>query len=155
MEQGGVFRQLYLKCFIRRPCFNPFGTGQGLSTDGVVEEIAETIVSIPLEQGVVFRQKLTTGKTAELRFNPFGAGRGLSTANNSFSVKECTRFNPFEAGRGLLTLASAPSTKRGISLNPFGTGQGLSTYSLATTPASTNVSIPLEQGGVFRRSSRL
>ena len=108
-------------------------------------------------------------------FNPFGAGRGLSTGNVmgesmtwlefqslwsrarsfdhlsqvSLSIVWIS-FNPFEAGRGLLTLASAPSTKRGISLNPFGTGQGLSTYSLATTPASTNVSIPLEQGEVFR-----
>ena len=36
-------------------------------------------------------------------------------------------------------------------LNPFGTGQCLSTRSLLSTTVTATVSIPLEQGNVFRR----
>ena len=35
-------------------------------------------------------------------------------------------------------------------LNPFGTGRGLSTASLGESEVLSMVSIPLEQGGVFR-----
>ena len=40
------------------------------------------------------------------------------------------------------------------SLNPFGTGQGLSTAERRALDDIFAVSIPLEQGGVFRRSDR-
>ena len=41
-----------------------------------------------------------------------------------------------------------------MSLNPFGTGQGLSTYNLVKTSVIQIVSIPLEQGGVFRLKTK-
>ena len=56
--------------------------------------------------------------------NPFGAGQGLSTLTTSQIVKN-PRLNPFRAGRCLSTV-----------LDKYG--------------ASVGVSIPLEQGGVFR-----
>ena len=82
-------------------------------------------------------------------------------------------FNPFEAGRGLSTkVRKSFLPMKG--LNPFGTGRGLSTYEYreifkenglsqslwnragsfdrfsSTSGGSVRVSIPLEQGGVFR-----
>ena len=65
-------------------------------------------------------------------------------------------FNPFGAGRGLSTTAVSAMPLVANGLNPFRTGRGLST----THPAPINVgqevsiplvSIPLGQGGVFRR----
>ena len=88
----------------QKHCLNPFGTGQGLSTE--VEELIEygMIVSIPLEQGRVFRlQTLSLKETGKSSLNPFGTGQGLSTGN----------------------FYDIPQTE--VGLNPFGTGQGLST----------------------------
>ena len=130
--------------------FNPFGTGRGLSTK--VEGLPTDKFTF---QSLWNRARSFDTKTVDKTFQ-FWAFQSLWSRAGFFDdIPEVNPevnldFNPFEAGRGFLTLASAPSTKRGISLNPFGTGQGLSTYSLATTPASTNVSIPLEQGEVFR-----
>ena len=46
-------------------------------------------------------------------------------------------------------------TKFEISFNPFGAGRCLSTaYAKAILNFKNKVSIPLEQGGVFRRSDR-
>ena len=64
-------------------------------------------------------------------------------------------FNPFEAGRGLSTIDERKPPKYTISFNPFRAGQGLSTDGV-TQPADFNaVSIPLEQGGVFRLTGDL
>ena len=67
--------------------FNPFGTGQCLSTDVARMVAFGDIVSIPLEQGNVFRLRmkyiivnLITG------FNPFGTGQCLSTAAGCSSL---------------------------------------------------------------------
>ena len=70
------------------------------------------------------------------------------------AVQMC--LNPFGAGRGLSTTAVSAMPLVANGLNPFRTGRGLST----THPAPINVgqevsiplvSIPLGQGGVFRR----
>ncbi len=81
-------------------------------------------VSIPLEQGRVFRLKKLLSLLVSNRFNPFGAGQGLSTIF-TFNYREFYCFNPFGAGQGL-------STIKNCSLR------------------SITVSIPLEQGRVFR-----
>ena len=61
--------------------------------------------------------------------NPFGTGQCLSTF-----YKACTR-----------------TPKKGC-LNPFGTGQCLSTHEIEMEKLRQElVSIPLEQGNVFRR----
>ena len=86
----------------------------------------QTIVSIPLEQGGVFRLIHANYKDAFMRLNPFRTGQGLSTAWQ--------------------LLKSGP-----ISFNPFGAGQGLSTSCSTTKCSNGYVSIPLEQGGVFRQ----
>ena len=85
-------------------------------------------VSIPLEQGRVFRLLMVMLMDKLLRLNPFRTGQGLST------------------------YAGKPVDKAVSSLNPFRTGQGLSTYNEdGSLKQDEPVSIPLEQGRVFRR----
>ena len=80
-----------------------------------------------MEQGSVFRQNVDIAKTLHERLNPFGTGQCLST-------------EMLEWLKGF------------VGLNPFGTGQCLSTGSQVQTLSSKSVSIPLEQGSVFRLS---
>ena len=54
--QGKVFRRGDMFTTARSPRFNPFDTGQGLSTKEIDGDRSEMIVSIPLIQGKVFRQ---------------------------------------------------------------------------------------------------
>ena len=100
--------------------------GRGLSTQYVSQNPETIFVSIPLEQGRVFRplKHFTTLKTFCL--NPFRTGQGLSTYK-----KMAIKYHPDR-------------------LNPFGTGQGLSTSRVRINGKRQGVSIPLEQGGVFR-----
>ena len=86
-------------------------------------------VSIPLEQGRVFRRE--TNKEIQsclLGLNPFGTGQGLSTNEEMLKLLDS------------------------LGLNPFGTGQGLSTPWKVILRYVCRVSIPLEQGRVFRLS---
>ena len=83
-------------------------------------------VSIPFEQGDVFRRSTATAITASIGLNPFRTGRCLST-------KEKTKW--------LLYLC----------LNPFRTGRCLSTLGGFYGYFDFEVSIPFEQGDVFRR----
>ena len=128
-----------------------------------------------MEQGNVFRLV----KTEEREFligclNPFGTGQCLSTTleSKSFELAEWSQslwnramsFDPnemFESNFGLWSqslwnramsfdnflLVYKKETKR---LNPFGTGQCLSTKTSKCGLMRTAVSIPLEQGNVFR-----
>ena len=106
-------------------------------------------VSIPLEQGGVFRLGLAFASGALGGLNPFGTGRGLSTikwfaihivAQSQSLWNRAGSFDPTL----LLWLESLNS------LNPFGTGRGLSTRTSWHRWRVGLVSIPLEQGGVFR-----
>ena len=56
LEQGKVFRPVKRAEALDVDSFNPFGTGQGLSTIdyGMIKGTLD--LSIPLEQGKVFRQ---------------------------------------------------------------------------------------------------
>ena len=59
--------------------FNPFGTGQCLSTKQCELYRNKFDVSIPLEQGNVFRLTTLFALLLQVRFNPFGTGQCLST----------------------------------------------------------------------------
>ena len=61
------------------------------------------------------------------------------------------RLNPFGTGQCLSTFVSMNAPLPLPSLNPFGTGQCLSTEADFKQHLVGLVSIPLEQGNVFRR----
>jgi len=82
-------------------------------------------------------------------FNPFRTGRGLSTYLLILN-DVLLGFNPFEAGRGLSTYVGWAMCRKQACFNPFGAGQGLSTILDDIIDKLKKVSIPLEQGGVFR-----
>ena len=82
---------------------------------------------IPLEQGSVFRQDMHKAPTVE---KP--ASQSLWNRAVSFDIVN---------GR----------TNKKYGLNPFGTGQRLSTIFTLAEEEPLKVSIPLEQGSVFRQ----
>ena len=84
------------------------------------------VVSIPLEQGNVFRHPI--------KKNPCAKKQSQSLWNRAMSFD--------------LLLPNALPQK--TCLNPFGTGQCLSTSRVSLVSEPTLVSIPLEQGNVFR-----
>ena len=131
-------------------CLNPFGTGQCLSTEVPDWTVPSSIVSIPLEQGSVFR-----------RTTCIASGRVWAVSI------------PLEQGSVFRLRQRWECSCRRNRLNPFGTGQCLSTFkrgeikwqyasqSLWNRAVSFDhprgrelrsipVSIPLEQGSVFR-----
>ena len=112
---------------MENPCFNPFETGQGLSTEAV-----------------------TANKCRCLSFNPFETGQGLSTIKDNQDILEMVSFNPFETGQGLSTKTLKTKADDFSSFNPFETGQGLSTFLIFQKRYGLIVSIPLRQGRVFR-----
>ncbi len=158
--------------------FNPFGTGQCLSTykahvdtlydisipleQGNVfrhydeqNDLWQSLsISIPLEQGNVFRQITTRG---------FGTQRFQSLWNRAMSFDDscCRRrtsnkdFNPFGTGQCLSTFINFSRSvlnkifqslwNRAMSFDAEFKGQLLN---------SKKISIPLEQGNVFRQYSR-
>ena len=59
--------------------------------------------------------------------------------------------NPFGTGQGLSTHQAIIEQEEDECLNPFGTGQGLSTHFGQRIKILLWVSIPLEQGRVFRQ----
>ena len=61
--------------------------------------------------------------------------------------------NPFGTGQCLSTFSASVTVLDSVGLNPFGTGQCLSTI-WWIAPYTLTVSIPLEQGNVFRRYRR-
>ena len=115
---------------------------------------------------------------AERCLNPFRAGRCLSTEELKKHLAVLTRLNPFRAGRCLSTLDIGKQLKTKRSLNPFRAGRCLSTelkslwneyarsQSLSSRAMSfdrtrisnsrirKSVSIPFEQGDVFRQNWR-
>ena len=63
-------------------------------------------------------------------------------------------FNPFGTGRGLSTKSLHLQANTEMSFNPFGAGRCLSTHHYHAHKTQY-VSIPLEQGGVFRPGTEL
>ena len=107
---------------------NPFGTGQCLSTLSFMDGNGKwMVVSIPLEQGSVFRLMGLCKVLRDLiRLNPFGTGQCLSTAQG---LKSCV----IARSQSLWNRAVSFDNKSICSLN------------------NKKVSIPLEQGSVFRQ----
>ena len=106
---------------------NPFGAGRGLSTSKLIEKLSEDKnVSIPFKQGGVFRHNVLGEKdTTTQSFNPFGTGQGLST-------DECfIEIDLFES-QSLWNRAESFDPNKKLMLEDI------------------KVSIPLEQGRVFR-----
>ena len=85
----------------------------------------------------------------KLGLNPFGTGQCLST-NIIINIGITICLNPFGTGQCLSTYASLVIDAMLFSLNPFGTGQCLSTLVEVKFSGFESVSIPLEQGNVFR-----
>ena len=76
LEQGNVFRQRRLFLLLNsKKGFNPFGTGQCLSTIRLNPYLMRGKVSIPLEQGNVFRRRrgvrALCGKASQSHFPTF------------------------------------------------------------------------------------
>ena len=152
LEQGSVFRQIqneqeqYLYC-----CLNPFGTGQCLPT------ITCKIVSIFLEGLNPFgtgqclpTMSVVSEQSYKISLNPFGTGQCLPTLHKLVGLNHKHCLNPFGTGQCLPT-EYCDMLEPEASLNPFGTGQCLPTFNLSLSSPCA-VSIPLEQGSVFRQN---
>ena len=136
-------------------------------------------VSIPFDQGDVFRLNDEEVIKTELRgLNPFRSGRCLSTQpfatkihiaeSQSLSIRamsfdgSCSTIrniqrslNPFRSGRCLSTKEAHEERVKAWSLNPFRSGRCLSTlYSAILLILSALVSIPFDQGDVFRHYNK-
>ena len=96
------------------------------------------------------RQLQGTFPTA-LCLNPFRAGRCLSTNMAGIKMRYAIlSLNPFRAGRCLSTIKTVQVGKHTLGLNPFRAGRCLSTDYYGALNRAVNVSIPFEQGDVFR-----
>ena len=85
-----------------------------------------------------------------VRLNPFRTGRCLSTEFET-QAKALGCLNTFRTGRCLSTALALGSGSQ-ASLNPFRTGRCLSTREQCKHSHAQLVSIPFEQGDVFRRN---
>ena len=111
----------------------------------------ETVeVSIPLEQGNVFRQLAKAYKRMAIKcLNPFGTGQCLSTLQSHALQSHDSSQSLWNRAMSFDNNADFKITDY-ESLNPFGTGQCLSTKLPIHVHLTLSVSIPLEQGNVFR-----
>ena len=138
---------------IQQACLNPFRAGRCLSTDDECRSNEHFDVSIPFEQGDVFRQEqYQLVLLLLLSLNPFRAGRCLSTKIIR-RIKTTLGLNPFRAGRCLSTLSEETIN------NVVNRSQSLSSRAMSFDKVLRNnsinlsyVSIPFEQGDVFRHS---
>ena len=110
--------------------FNPFGTGQCLSTEWSVRQSDRWNVSIPLEQGNVFRHGTDT--SYEVHHCKFQSLWNRAMSFDSIIEQEEDEFLAFQS-----------LWNRAMS---FDTAKSTGFQSVE------EVSIPLEQGNVFRRS---
>ena len=83
-----------------------------------------------------------------MSFNPFEAGRGLSTKVRK-SFLPMKGLNPFGTGRGLSTIDWLLNQFLSQSQSLWNRAGSFDRFS-STSGGSVRVSIPLEQGGVFR-----
>ena len=108
-------------------CLNPFGTGQCLSTEVPDWTVPSSIVSIPLEQGSVFRQKCQIGLCRPQ------LSQSLWNRAVSFDEQRVSQAVGYELSQSLWNRAVSFDLDKGESVR-----------------ADEIVSIPLEQGSVFR-----
>ena len=156
-------------------CLNPFRSGQCLSTEDIImSSLKSRFVSIPFDQGNVFRLQTLSFRAVFVSI-PFDQGNvfrpnGVSSVIDLFVsipfdqgnvfrlrvailtwwVKVC--LNPFRSGQCLSTMIWLILVPAAIGLNPFRSGQCLSTTYNERSCNFNRVSIPFDQGNVFRRS---
>ena len=130
--------------------FNPFGTGQCLSTNNAIRSIATGTFQSLWNRAMSF-DGLELGKVVGngTGFNPFGTGQCLSTTILD-SAEPAVAFQSLWNRAMSFDLTSAICAQRYTRFNPFGTGQCLSTDFISEDVFNEWVSIPLEQGNVFR-----
>ena len=104
-----------------------------------------------MEQGGVFRLRwsIALGRIPT-SFNPFGAGQGLSTLLLVIVLAGLNGFNPFGAGRGFSTYLKRQFYLPRIVSIPLEQGEVFRPKNIFCITGLIKVSIPLEQGGVFR-----
>ena len=136
---------------------NPFGTGQCLSTEKCFIHLYHNqYVSIPLEQGSVFRQKCQIGLCRPQ------LSQSLWNRAVSFDEQRVSQAVGYELSQSLWNRAvSFDKSSRFEKLHalkvsiPLEQGSVFRLGNLAGIGQLTRVSIPLEQGSVFRQSLAL
>ena len=132
-EQGDVFRRFSsIYHFSSWHVSNPFRAGRCLSTQKLFKTMPCIRVSIPFEQGDVFRRDVENVPVA-------GTEKSQSLSSRAMS---------FDCTYGTNTQA------RTASLNPFRSGRCLSTLDTHGIVSIFDVSIPFDQGDVFRQRSK-
>ena len=129
---------------------NPFRAGQCLSTDENGLTLDKISGLNPFRAGQCLSTILTIRIPKQQRLNPFRAGQCLSTVSlKKRAESKC--LNPFRAGQCLSTLGETKT------VNTTDRSQSLSSRAMSfdTIPngvsAVAEVSIPFEQGNVFRQ----
>ena len=131
-------------------CLNPFETGQCLSTFLKFIVLIVLRVSIPLEQGNVFRHYCCYWFCFYYCLNPFGTGQCLSTD------RKMTTYNEKLTSQSLWNRAMSFDKHYSYMLKSIKTSQSLWNRAMSFDFSSYSnysiywVSIPLEQGNVFR-----
>ena len=132
-RQGDVFRPTQKTKIALEQCFNPFGTGQCLTT---------VLDLFPAKEGQLSQSLWNRAVSYDEVLNQIYPG--------------LNSLNPFGTGQCLTTEELRQLAEKANSLNPFGTGQCLTTENgelrLISLPF---VSIPLEQGSVLRLAGKL
>ena len=103
LEQGNVFRLCNESRIICYSSFNPFGTGQCLSTKTkqALRERLDKFQSLWNRAMSFDKRKLHRKRLLIARFNPFGTGQCLSTISGLIILLCVLRFNPFGTGQCL------------------------------------------------------
>ena len=148
-------RRIYYGTYIER-CLNPFRAGRCLSTNVEKNSWLCLYVSIPFEQGDVFRlHSIAYNSQLEIGLNPFRAGRCLSTQFYLKFNDDDVSLNPFRAGRCLSTvLVWYPFSSLNKSQSLSSRAMSFDRKSKRRRHCSLEVSIPFEQGDVFRHKKQ-
>ena len=143
------FDNKFTRYFFYFHSLNPFGTGQCLSTSSHGSIRRSSTVSIPLEQGNVFRLLFIRCRLVYRSLNPFGTGQCLST---TFSDKEKATLKSQSLWNRAMSFDEMNRIKHEIEMVsiPLEQGNVFRRNIFRCSFAMLNVSIPLEQGNVFR-----
>ena len=176
MEQGSVFRQINPR--LSSPRFKvsiPLEQGSVFRHTYSVYEVIAMVSQSLWNRAVSSDEGILSTLTNDQCLNPFGTGQCLPTLKSVICVTlmassqslwnravssdlflvEWTRphffcLNPFGTGQCLPTTPCVTGGTGYAGLNPFGTGQCLPTILGCRLCLYAAVSIPLEQGSVFR-----
>ena len=131
---------------------NPFGTGQCLSTGVTTTSWAIPSLSQSLwNRAVSFDKSVRHSKNASLCLNPFGTGQCLSTSAEFKTCFSQRSLNPFGTGQCLSTVQTITFNLPMLSQSLWNRAVSFDRNEGNTRYSSNGVSIPLEQGSVFRQ----